>query len=77
MKRRSDDIEVRDVRGWPVEIRRDGRVYRVREMLDAWVVQGHWWGDEEKRVFFRVRTDRGAVELYRTGGRWVLSKELD
>lgn len=77
MKRRSDDIEVREVRGWPVEIRRDERVYRVVEMLDVWVVQGHWWGDEEKRVFFRVRTDRGAIELYRTGLRWVLSKELD
>ncbi len=60
-----------------MELRLGDRRYRVREPLDVWVVQGRWWGEEEKRVFFRLRTDRGEVEVYRSGERWVLSKVMD
>lgn len=77
MKRRTEEIQVRTARGWPVAIRRGGRQYRVRELLDVWVVQGQWWSDEQKRVCFRLRTDRGIVEIYRSGERWVLSKVMD
>ena len=77
MKRFSEPIQVSTTRGWPVAVRRGDRTYRVRELLDVWVVQGRWWRDEEKRVFFRVRTDGGVLELYRVGERWVLSKQTD
>lgn len=77
VKRRFEPIEVQVKRGWPVSFRWNGRVHRVCEMLDVWVVQGQWWGEEQKRVFFRVRTDRCVVELYRSGDRWVLTKQMD
>jgi hypothetical protein len=77
VKRHADTVSVRTVRGWPVDVRRGDRTYRVRELIDVWVVQGRWWGEEEKRVFFRLRTDRGDLEVYRSGDRWVLSKVMD
>lgn len=77
VKRHTDTVSVRTVRGWPVDVRRGDRTYRVRELIDVWVVQGRWWGEEEKRVFFRLRTDRGDLEVYRSGDRWVLSRVMD
>lgn len=77
MKRRSDTVSVRTLRGWPADVCLGDRVYRVRDVVDVWVVQGRWWGEEEKRVFFRLRTDQGDVEVYRSGVRWVLSKVMD
>lgn len=77
MKRRSETVSVHTARGWPATIRRGDRAYRVLELLDVWVVQGRWWGEEEKRVFFRLRTDGGLLEVYRSGEHWVLSRIMD
>ncbi len=58
-------------------IRRHGRVYRVRSMIDYWMVQGKWWADEERRVYFRVSTTGGIMDVYRSGARWVLASVED
>lgn len=77
MKRRFESIEVEVTRGWPVLIRWNGRVHRVRSLVDAWVVQGKWWAGEERRVCFRVATTGGTFDIYRTGEDWVLTREQD
>lgn len=51
--------------GVPRQIRWARRTYRVRRLLDYWILQSRWWSREEKRVYFRLETDRGVVEVYR------------
>lgn len=56
-------VEVR--KGIPRRIRWGRRIYDVRQMLDFWILQSRWWGCEEKRVYFRLETDGGVMEVYR------------
>ena len=77
VKRRFEPLEVEVTRGWPVVIHRGGRAHRVRSLLDAWVVQGKWWADEERRVCFRVATNGGIMEIYRSGEDWMLARLED
>jgi len=77
VKRRFEPLEVEVTRGWPVVIHRGDRAHRVRNLLDAWVVQGKWWADEERRVCFRVATDGGIMEIYRSGDEWRLARLED
>ncbi len=79
MKRIEEPVDVEDRKGWPVRIRRGKRVYRVQKLIDLWVVQGEWWLDEEKRVYFRVLTDKGVMDVYYRDKdkKWVLAKMVD
>ena len=79
MKRIEEAVEVEDRKGWPVRIQRGTRIYRVQKLVDVWVVQGHWWLEEEKRVYFRVLTDKGVMDVYRRdiNGAWVMAKLAD
>jgi hypothetical protein len=53
------------------------RVYRVERLLEAWVVQGRWWGCEERREYVRLLTDRATIEVYRSGATWHLARVVD
>ena len=57
------DVDLQN--GAPRRIRHDRRTYRVRRVLDFWVVQSRWWGLEEHRLYYRLETDRGIIEVYR------------
>lgn len=76
MKRIEEPVEVEDRKGWPMVIRRGKKSYRVRKLIDLWVVQGRWWLDEEKRVYFRVLTDKGVMDVYQNleNKKWVMAK---
>lgn len=60
-----------------VGVRCGRRTYRVERLLEAWVVEGRWWGREERRDYVRLLTDRATVELYRRGDAWRLTRILD
>lgn len=77
MKRRSEPVDVDITKGWPVVIHRHGQAYRVQSMLDVWIVQGKWWSQEERRVYFRVSTTGGIMDVYRSDARWVLASVED
>lgn len=79
MKRIEEPVEVEDRKGWPVRIHRGRQTYRVKRLVDLWVVQGQWWLNEEKRVYFRVLTDKGTLDVYQNlnDGKWVLAKRDD
>lgn len=49
----------------PHRFRWEGRTYRIRRLLDYWILQTRWWGREEKRIYYRLETNRGIVEVYR------------
>ena len=53
----------------PRRFRWDGRTYRVHRLLDYWILQTRWWGGEEKRIYYRLETHRGIVEVYRAAER--------
>jgi hypothetical protein len=61
----------------PRRIYWDGRTYRVRRVLDYWILQGRWWADEERRLYLRLDTRRAVLEVYRRGGDWTLSRIVD
>jgi len=84
MKRRFEPIQVDLTRGWPVALHRNGNTHRVQHLIDYWVVEGRWWAEEERRVYFRVLTTGGTMDIFRRGneahsdaGTWMLSKVLD
>ena len=77
MKRRFEPVEVEVTRGWPVVVHWNGKKHRVQNLVDAWVIQGRWWAEEERRVCFRVATSGGTLDIYRSGDEWVLAKTQD
>lgn len=77
MKRVDRPVEARIKKGWPAFIKRDNKFYATRQVIDFWIVQSRWWATEERRIYFRLWTDRGTIEVYRSGDTWVLTKILD
>lgn len=58
----------------------DQRRFRVRGVVDAWTVVGKWWGmHEQRRRYFSLVTDRGAVIIYHEIplGAWFACKRYD
>ncbi len=55
----------------------NGRREAVREIIDVWVVEGEWWRGSRRRVYFRVRTEHRAIDIYKTDGTWVLGRVWD
>jgi hypothetical protein len=49
----------------------------VRAVLDKWVARSRWWSKDEKRVYVRLHTAHGIIEVYRTGRQWYLSRIAD
>ena len=62
-------VSVEARKGVPCRIRWGRRTYTVRRLLDFWILQSRWWAAEEKRVYFRLETDRGVVEVFRADDR--------
>lgn len=92
MKSINESIAVEARNGVPCRFRWGRHTYRTRNLLDYWILQSRWWGREERRIYFRVETDRGVMDVYRAEGsqgspepipsrdascRWVLSKIMD
>jgi hypothetical protein len=77
MRRVLQPVRVTTKKGYPVRIEWDGRRQPVTQVGDMWVRQGRWWGDEERRIHFRVETPSGAFELYRSGDSWVVTRVCD
>lgn len=73
MKQYSDPIEVAHTRGSPKRVCWAGRTYHVREILDFWIYQSRWWSREERRVYFRLGTSRGIIEIWQSGEQWMLA----
>ena len=70
-------VEVEVKKGWPVLIRWGHRRMAVRQVSDWWVARERWWAKEEERVYFRLVTDKGTVEVYRSGDQWTLARLFD
>lgn len=49
----------------------------VRSVVDNWVARSRWWSTDERRVYFRLLTTRGVIEIYRLGHDWYLSRVAD
>lgn len=70
-------FEVVPASGRPERVCVDGRWYRVRRVLDGWVIRSRWWATDEQRLYARIETDGPVVEAYRVRGAWALSHILD
>lgn len=77
MKCRFEPVDVELKKGWPVAVSWNGRRHRVQHLVDAWVVEGRWWAEEERRICFRVATSGGTLDIYRSGDAWMLTKTQD
>lgn len=55
----------------------DPRSLNVRAVLDKWVARSRWWNNDEKRVYLRLDTSRGIIEVYRVGRQWYVSRIAD
>ena len=63
--------------GSPARLRLKGQWVQIESQIASWVIQGVWWSDEVHREYMRVLTSIGAVEIYRQGDTWWLSRVLD
>jgi hypothetical protein len=78
MKIYLERIDVVILEGRPHTVTWRGRRYRVEQLLDFWVAQGGWWRGEERRVYMRLLTDHGMMEVYRLSEKeWRLSRMFD
>jgi hypothetical protein len=77
MKLYLEPVAVEHTGGRPHTILWRRKLYRVIEVLDCWVSQGKWWSSEERRVYMRLLTDGGTLELFRRGNEWRLSRLFD
>ncbi len=57
----------------PVDI----RTFNIRSVLDRWVARSRWWSNDERRVYLRLHTRRGIIEVYRSDGQWYVSRVAD
>jgi hypothetical protein len=71
------ELRIEARRGWPVSVEWDGSREAVMEIADFWVVEGQWWRDSRRRVYFRIRTAHRMLDIYVMGGRWTLSRVWD
>jgi len=48
-------------------------------MAECWVVESRWWNASafSRRVYYRLYTDRGVLEVFRSDGRWILARVAD
>lgn len=71
------DVECRN--NIPARVHWDGVEYRVRSLIECWVVETRWWTDDdrERRVYYRLHTDRAVLEIFRTDDTWVLARISD
>ena len=77
MKLTQEDIEVVLKNQQPVRFTWRGKTYCVTEVLERWVVDAEWWGRKVSRVYFRLNTTKGVMEIYRQDGSWMLSHVMD
>ena len=65
MKRLNQPIDVLSRDGYPRYIYHNGKTIEVQVIQNLWVIQGYWWISEQKRVYYRVQTPRGIMEIYK------------
>lgn len=71
------DIEMQD--DVPVRVYWDGATYRVKSLVECWIVETQWWTEsgETRRVYYRLYTDRGVLEVFEARTNWVLARIAD
>jgi hypothetical protein len=57
-------------RGWPVSLEWKGRREIVLDIIDFWVVEGSWWREPRRRLYFRIQTDHRMHVIHRSGSVW-------
>ena len=72
-------VEVECENNVPARVHWKGTMYRVQTLAECWVVETRWWVAEkrERRVYYRLYTDRAVLEVFRSGARWVLARISD
>lgn len=55
----------------------DPQTLNVHKLVDKWVARSRWWSHDEKRIYLRLHTSRGVVEIYRSGRQWFVSRIAD
>jgi hypothetical protein len=83
LKRIQKEISVSVVENLPISFKRNGKLYEIVEIEERWILQSKWWEDEEKRIYFRVKTTSGVAEIYlkktksNLNGIWMLDTIFD
>lgn len=82
MKRLEKPILVEMDGGNPAVFVFNGQSNQIESIEDRWKLQGNWWIREEKRSYFRVRTQKGIAVIYlreRMGSepQWIIAELFD
>lgn len=77
MRQYREPIRVYADRSRPVCLAWRNRRVHVDAVLDRWVARSRWWSNDETRLYLRLHTDRGIMEVYRRGASWFMSRVAD
>jgi len=77
MKHYREPVYVHSLRNRPLSLSWRNRHVHIEAVLDRWVARSRWWGHDETRLYMRLHTNRGTMEVYRSGVSWFLSRIAD
>mgnify|MGYP001766541783 CR=1 FL=1 len=81
MAKRFEKVEIStNAEGDPVSIKRNGGKRMTVAIHERWRLEDGWGGDEEKRCYYRIQTDRGSVyDIYHelVADCWYLDRIYD
>ncbi len=77
MKRLDEPITVIPADGPPRRIAWRGNTVPVEALVDYWVLEGKWWMNRARRVYLRLQTPAGTLDVYRRNTSWHLDRVVD
>lgn len=79
MRRVNQPVSVEVEDSCPARISWSDDILHVEDLIKCWVHQTGWWNPsgDERRVYYRLQTDEGIVDVYRSGTKWTLSRIVD
>jgi hypothetical protein len=69
-----------DTKGDPISLNHKGRRHKVVAVHERWRLEDGWWGDEERRCYYKIQTSHGSVyDIYHelVSDCWYLDRVYD
>ena len=77
MRRYHEPINVFLQRNRPLHFFWRRRHIHVITIQDYWLARSCWWHHDEARLYMRLDTSRGVLEIFRSQSSWFMSRVFD
>jgi hypothetical protein len=77
MRRYREPILVHAKNNRPLSLSWRNRHIKVDTVQDRWIARSRWWSRDETRLYLRLHTGHGIMEIYRSEASWFISRIAD